>query len=56
MKKTLAVFLLVILSLIGYSAAVLLSFGSAWYSVITVRDIGYRILFAAALPFPLLPR
>ena len=54
MKKTLAVLLLVILSLIGYSAAVLLSFGSAWYSVISVGEIGGRILFAAALPSPLI--
>lgn len=51
MKKPLAVALLVVLSLIGYSAAVLLSFGSAWYSVILVEDIGSRILFASALPF-----
>lgn len=54
MKKPFAVVLLVILSLIGYSAAVIMSFGSAWYSVVSVRGIGYRILFAAALPSPLI--
>ncbi len=39
MKKSLAVVLLVVLSLIGYSAAVILSFGSAWYSVISAGNI-----------------
>lgn len=52
MKKS--VVLLVVLSLIGYSAAVLLSFGSAWHSVISVGEIGSRILFATALPSPLI--
>lgn len=52
MKKSLAVVLLVVLSLIGYSAAVILSFGSAWYSVISAGNIVSKILFAAALPSP----
>lgn len=54
MKKPLAVVLLVVLSLIGYSAAVLLSFGSAWHSVISVGEIGSRLLFAVVLPAPLI--
>lgn len=52
MKKSLAVVLLVVLSLIGYSIAVILSFSSAWYSVISAGNIVSRILFAAALPSP----
>lgn len=52
MKKPLAVVLLVILSIIGYSIAVILSFGSAWYYVISASNIVSRILFAAALPSP----
>lgn len=52
MKKPLAIVLLVILSIIGYSIAVILSFSSAWYSVISAGNIVSRILFAAALPSP----